>query len=183
MNDQHTDAWTSPARALPSRCSFRRIVVSVGIVLYLACHGFVIIDGREAFPLSCAAMFGFQVTPETPRYHMRLRATSGPNTEHTEPFLYRLRTRQIFRAHYGSADPRTYHHRFANDTPEAFSQRMTFALRRWAQAYARQHQVARPSVELWLQQATKLPDQPREVLVGIYDSEADTFIHKAEVIR
>lgn len=155
-----------PWRILRRR--WKRIAVSLGLLSFVLTHVYVVIAGIESYPLTCAGMFAEQVTPATPRYVMQLTGDDGQGGEpYLVPFSDIGASRRNFFIHaYGSASPNTCHPYFANDTPEAFSKRVSdwFAgfMRTWTRKFPDKQPPQR--LTLWLIQIYPQQATPKPVL-------------------
>ncbi len=124
--------------------------------------------GVEDFPLTCAGMFAQQITPQTPRYAFQLTGDDGLGGQpRLVPFRDIGASKRSFFVHaYGSASPNTCHTYFYNDTPEAFSARMSDWLTGFMNTWKRKHadQEAPQRLTLWLEQIYPERGEPIPVL-------------------
>lgn len=95
------------------------------------------------YPFTCAGMFAYQVTPDTPRYVFQM---TGSYADSDVPRQMDFREagahpRNFFTYVYGSASSNTTHHHFPDDTPEQFAQRLSV----WFAGYTRAGKTNTPT--------------------------------------
>ena len=154
--------------------SYRRIVL-IGLIIFLLPHAYVVAFGKEMYPFTCAGMFAYQVTPDTPRYAFQLTGTFERGERPRQMTFREARTssRHFFSHFYGSASTNTTHIHFEDDTPEKFAERMRIWFGGYVRTWANKHPDQSPpqAVTLWLTQIN--PEKTEPEVITRYDAATD----------